>query len=348
MVVVQSQGEESTTPKTNPMSSKLILSRPFLTPLEIQNCQRKTISDRKLYNAKKVQIFRYLQEVIIHFKFPRKTLEVTMYLYQRYYLFHPFEAGEIFDVAIAALYLGCKQVETMKKMSEIIPFCNGLKQHLMSSKINYDLEVYKKELCKYEFEILNSLAFDSRIFDLNLSIDVLLLKFCKHCELSERDSYMAWIVGLEVLKLEVLLSFPCHVIAMCCLHLTKELLELQQDDATNSVLNTDKYNALLESLKLEKCNRLQCLGSIINFYVKMFEECELSKIFSNVCTLDNFKALQQKFSNAFPSRVEEHNVANTDRSQTTNDDELLETRYVVNRRYYDSEEQLIQTKKQKL
>ncbi|KAL6943017.1 hypothetical protein ACO0RG_001992 [Hanseniaspora osmophila] len=329
------------------MSSKLILSRPFLTSSDIQNCQRNTISDRKVYNAKKVLIFRFLQEIVINFKFPRKTLEVTMYLYQRYYLFHSFEAGEIFDVATATLYLGCKQVETMKKMNEIIPFCNGLKQDFLSSKINYDLEVYKKKLCKYEFELLNSLAFDSRIFDLNLSIDGLLLKFCKHSELSDRDSYMAWIVGLEVLKLEVLLSFPCHAVAMCCLQITKELVEQQQEDATNSVLNIAKYNSLFQSLQLDKCNYSQCLSNIINFYLKMYDDCELSNIFSNVCTLDNFKTLQLKLCKEFPSRAEENSGANTEKPQITNDDELFETRYVVNRRYYDTEEHLILKKKQK-
>lgn len=263
--------------------SELCLSRPYLTKNQITYTQKKTISDRRTYNQKKLSILNFLSDLCVKLELPRKTLETSMYFYQRYHLFNNFETELCYSLATSCLVLSCKQVETFKKVNEIATLSLQIRN---MAKINTEtLESFKKVLYQIELRILEACNFDYRINN-NAHVDEYIVKIGKTLSLDYSVCELAWLIAYDVLKLDVILIVPPPIIALATLKLANQLSDSS-------------------SLPLHICDMLGCEEAmvddiffhIVNFYINAFDLCDLKyHIPSNITpiSIERFMELKSK------------------------------------------------------
>ncbi|AET41542.1 Ctk2p Ecym_8260 [Eremothecium cymbalariae DBVPG len=241
--------------------SQLTLSRPYLTKEQIKRAQKNTIPDRRTYNQKRISVFKFLCDICVQLKFPRKTLEVAMYFYQRYYVFNKFETEMCYDVATSCLFISCKQVETVKKVGDL---CSASLKLRNSAKVTSEkLETYKTRIVQMELRILETCAFDHRINN-TVHIDEYIVKIGRELSLDYNVCHLAWLIAFDVIKLELLLIVPQHTIALAVLKIACELLE-------NVQWPNIRYN-LFES---DEDSVNEAYVSVINFFINVFDICDL-------------------------------------------------------------------------
>ncbi|CUS23655.1 LAQU0S11e01266g1_1 [Lachancea quebecensis] len=241
--------------------TQIMLSRPYLTREQIKRAQQNTISDRRVYNQKRISVFKYLCDMCVQFKFPRRTLETAMYFYQRFYLFNKFETELCYDVATSCLFLSCKQVETMKKVADLATVSLRLRSIV---KVSPELlDNCKKRIFQMELRILETCCFDYRVNN-SVHIDDLLVKIGKDLKLSHEVCYLAWLIAFDALKLEILLMVPQHTIAIAVLKIACEL--------TEGVSWPSVRYSLFESNELSVG---EAYFDIINFFINVFDLSDL-------------------------------------------------------------------------
>lgn len=241
--------------------TQLLLSRPYLTRNQIKRAQQNTISDRRVYNQKRISVFKYLCDMCVQFKFPRKTLETAMYFYQRFYLFNKFETEMCYDVATSCLFLSCKQVETMKKVADLVAVSLRLRSVVKASPEMQDN--CKKRIFQLELRILETCSFDYRVNN-TIHIDDILVKIGKDLKLSHEVCYLAWLIAFDALKLEILLMVPQHTIAIAVLKIACEL--------TDGVSWPNVRYSLFES---DEPSVSEAYFDIINFFINVFDLSDL-------------------------------------------------------------------------
>lgn len=245
----------------------LVLSRPYLTRKQILRAQKNTISDRRTYNQKKLAVIKFLTDICVQLRFPRKTLEAAVYFYQRYHLFNNFETETCYSLATSCLLLSCKQVETLKKINDI----STLSLRLRNIKVSPDiLDNFKKRIFQLELRILEACNFDYRI-NSHVHIDEYIVKLGKNLNLTYEVSHTAWIIAYDVLKLDIILVVPQHTIAMAVLKIAYEL----HNQKTWPVVDYNKYETSIESVS-------EAYFDIVNFYINAFDLCDLKTSFPNM------------------------------------------------------------------
>ncbi|SCU97919.1 LAMI_0F12112g1_1 [Lachancea mirantina] len=245
----------------NQFQTQIVLSRPYLTREQIKTAQKNTIPDRRSYNQRRIMVFKFLCDMCTQFKFPRRTLETAMYFYQRYHIFNKFETEICYDVATSCLFLSCKQVETMKKITEIC--LESLRLRGMLKISPEALDNCKKRVIQLELRILETCCFDYRI-NQTIHIDEILCKFGKELLLSYDLCHLAWLVAFDALKLEVLLMVPQHTIALAALRIACEL----SPDVTWPNVRYQLFESDESSLN-------EVYFDLLNFYINVFELSDL-------------------------------------------------------------------------
>ncbi|CCF60175.1 hypothetical protein KAFR_0J01080 [Kazachstania africana CBS 2517] len=266
------------------LEAQLLLSRPYLTKNQVTRAQKNTISDRRIYNQKKLTVFKLLTDTCAQLRLPRKTLETALYYYQRYHLFNPFETELCYTLATSCLILSCKQVETLKKVNDI---CTTSLKLRNITKLNQEyLENFKKRIFQIELRILESCNFDYRINNA-VHIDEYVIKFCKSLEFESDIAELAWIIAYDALKLETLLIVPQHSIALASLKIAFELLGL-----TNWPIKK------IETFGIDLMAVNEAYFDIINFYINAFDLCDLKDNLpqksSIMVSIDAFLELKKK------------------------------------------------------
>ncbi|CCK71962.1 Ctk2p KNAG_0I01770 [Huiozyma naganishii CBS 8797] len=240
---------------------QLYLSRPYLTRQQILCAQKNTIHDRRSYNRKKLLIIKFLTDLTLQLNLPRKTLETAIYYYQRYHLFNLFETELCYTVATSCLVLGCKQAETFKKANEICTL--SLRLRKMSNINSEVLDAFKKRIFQIELRILESCGFDYRVNNY-VHIDDYIFKFGKTYALDVNICHTAWIIAYDVLKLDLLLTVPQHIIALATLKVACKLLEKPENLCSQYEMGNTDRDLINEAY-----------FSIINFYINAFDLCDL-------------------------------------------------------------------------
>lgn len=306
------------------MSSKfetqLLLSRPYLTRNQLLKLQSSTITDRRAYNQKKIVIFRFLSDICIQFKFPRRTLETAVYFYQRYYVFNRFETELCYTVATSCLLLSCKQVETIKKANEIC----GVSLRLRSAaKVTPDMiDSFKKRVLQIELRILEACAFDYRVNG-SVHIDEYVVKFGRELNFDCETCHLAWIIAYDALKLETLLIVPQHTLALAVLKTAHELLH-----PTGSWPKM-RYNAF----ETDENSVSQAYFDILNFFINSFSICDLRDNLPNgvpPVSIDTFIELKKNAGHEHGLKDVSEDAIEADAYLTTQRDyNIRERRYVL-------------------
>ncbi|CAB4252535.1 similar to Saccharomyces cerevisiae YJL006C CTK2 Beta subunit of C-terminal domain kinase I (CTDK-I) [Maudiozyma barnettii] len=252
--------------------AELILSRPYLTRKQISRAQKNTISDLRSYSQKKLVIIKYLSDMCVQLKLPRKTLETAIYYYERYHLFNAFETELIYLLATSCLVLSCKQTETLKKVNEICQVSYKVRKIL---KANQDMmETFKKRIWQTELRILESCSFDYRVNNF-LHIDEYIIKIGKSLQLEPNVCYLAWLIAYDVLKSDILLIVPQHCIAIAILKISVELFNLQNDNSANENNNTKWSKVDYSFFETNESSVNEAYFEISNFYINTFDICDL-------------------------------------------------------------------------
>lgn len=254
----------------NTYEVQLFLSRPYLTKNQILCAQKNTIVDRRTYNRKKIAVIRFLTDLCLQLKFPRKTLETAVYFYQRYHLFNNFETELCYEIATSCLVLSCKQVETFKKTNEVCSLSLRLRN---VSNITFELlDNFKRRIFQIELRILESCNFDYRINN-HSYIEDFIIKIGKKLSYDFNICFLAWVVAYDVLKLDILLTTPPHAIALAVLRVACQLLDrLDWKEENYDVIKTtpsvvdDAYFA------------------IVNFFINSYDVCDLKNILPDYVT----------------------------------------------------------------
>lgn len=245
----------------------LTLSRPYLTRKQITRAQKNTISDLRSYSQKKLVIIKYLSDMCVQLKLPRKTLETSIYYYERYHLFNCFETELIYLLATSCLVLSCKQTETLKKMNDI---CQVSYKVRKINNVTLDMmETFKKRICQSELRILEACSFDYRVNNF-LHTDEYIVKIGKKMGFERRICHLAWLIGYDILKSDILLIVPPHSIAIAVLKISFELFKNHSSENMNWF--DVKYSDFETTAKLVN----EAYFEIINFYINSFDICDLS------------------------------------------------------------------------
>lgn len=300
--------------------SQLLLSRPYLTKKQLSKLQNYTIPDRRAYNQKKIIIFKFLSEICVQLKFPRRTLETAIYFYQRFYVFNRFETELCHTVATSCLLLSCKQVETIKKANEI---CSTSLRLRSAAKITPEIiDNLKKRILQIELRILEACAFDYRVNNL-VHIDEYVVKIGKELNLDRHLCHLAWVVSYDVLKLELLLIVPQHIIAIAVLKTAQELMH-----GKNSwpKMRFSAFEADEKSVS-------QAYFDILNFYINSFTVCDLPANLPNgmsPVSIDTFIELKKNAGQEFGLDEIPDKAIESDTYLTTQRDySIRERRYVL-------------------
>ena len=246
---------------------ELILSRPYLTRKQITRAQRNTIPDLRVYTQKKLQVLKYLSDLCVYMLLPRRTLETTIYYYDRYHLFNVFETEMVYPLATACLLLSCKQTETIKKLNEIC--ITSFRVRKVPNVTTEMVEALRKRALQLELRILEACSFDYRINNF-LHIDECIVKAGKKISCSKEVCYTAWLIAYDVLKTDIMLIIPQHSIAVAVLKVAEDLLK-----TNNTAWNQDIYTELSTDIKSVS----EAYFEVVNFYINMFDSCELRSNF---------------------------------------------------------------------
>lgn len=306
------------------MSSKfetqLLLSRPYLTRKQLLKLQSNTITDRRTYNQKKIAIYKFLSDICIQLKFPRRTLETAVYFYQRYYVFNVFETELCYTVATSCLLLSCKQVETIKKANEI---CSVSLRLRSAGKVTPDIiDNFKKRVLQIELRILEACAFDYRVNN-SVHIDEYVVKMGRELKLDYQTCHLAWVIAYDALKLETLLIVPQHTIALAVLKTAHELLHSRESwpKFRYSAFETDEYSVS------------QAYFDILNFFINSFSICDLREnLPAGVppVSIDTFIELKKNAGHEFGLKEASDDAIEADAYLTTQRDfSIRERRYVL-------------------
>lgn len=247
--------------------AELILSRPYLTRKQITRVQKNTISDLRSYTQKKLAIIKYLSDMCVQLKLPRKTLETSIYYYERYHLFNAFETELVFLLATSCLVLSCKQTETLKKINEICQI--SYKVRKINNITSDMIETFKKRIFQSELRILEACSFDYRVNNF-LHTDEYIVKIGKKLGLERKVCHLAWLIGYDVLKSDILLIIPPHAIAIAILKISVELFKNKSSENMNWF--DVKYSDFETTGKLVN----EAYFEIINLYINTFDICDLS------------------------------------------------------------------------
>ncbi|CAI4558256.1 AIS_HP2_G0028000.mRNA.1.CDS.1 [Saccharomyces cerevisiae] len=299
--------------------SQLFFSKPFLSKRQIQRAQKNTISDYRNYNQKKLAVFKFLSDLCVQLKFPRKTLETAVYFYQRYHLFNRFETEVCYTVATSCLTLGCKEVETIKKTNDICTLSLRLRNVV---KINTDiLENFKKRVFQIELRILESCSFDYRVNNY-VHIDEYVIKIGRELSFDYKLCNLAWVIAYDALKLETILVIPQHSIALAILKIAYELLD-------NKNWSSKRYS-LFET---DEKSVNEAYFDIVNFYINSFDMCDLQRHLPADLLPIGVERFMELKKNAGPEsglpQIPDH-LLNADPYITiTRDNNVQERRYVL-------------------
>ncbi|SSD60100.1 uncharacterized protein SCODWIG_01861 [Saccharomycodes ludwigii] len=277
-----------------------------------------------------------------------------MYHYQRFYLYNVFESEFSTDVAIAAIFLSCKQTETMKKLTDLInvffkvtksssgkPISGNNSSGDASNNMNPLLaDDMKKKVAALELKILEASSFDQRLF--NVSIGDCIIKFSSKFNYTREEAYLSWIMGYDILKLEILLLAPSHTIALSILKICKMLVDNKNSDG--SVKNTTIVEDNLESLHSDITTFKKSCNDILNYYINVYDVCEL-RFVNPEYKKDDFIAIKDKLKYHIDVPPD---IATATQSFHVPLDTASETRYVVQRKRYNNEESKIMKKTKKL
>lgn len=254
----------------NSFEVQLFLSRPYLTKNQILCAQKNTISDRRTYNRKKIVVIRFLTDLCLQLKFPRKTLETAVYFYQRYHLFNNFETELCYEIATSCLILSCKQVETFKKTNEICSL--SLRLRNVSNMTFELLENFKRRIFQIELRILEACNFDYRINN-HSHIEDFIIKIGKKLSYDFDICFLAWIIAYDVLKLDILLSTPPHSIALATLRVACQLLDRLDWKSENYNVINSKPSSVDDAY-----------FAIVNFYINSYDLCDLKNTLPDFVT----------------------------------------------------------------
>ena len=262
----------------------LFLSRPYLTKEQISRARQNTIIDLRTYHQKKLAALKFLSDICVQLGFLRKTLEAAVYFYGRYYLFNSFETELCFTVATSCLILGCKQVETFKKVNEICTLSLKLRNVI---KINQELlENYKKRVFQLELRVLEACCFDYRVNN-HVHIDGYIIKIGKKLSLNKDVCRLAWYMVYDVLKLDLLLIVPQHAISLALLKVSSELFGIKEWRANYAEFETSEREVK------------EAYFEILNFYISSYDTSDLkSNIHSSFPQVDVAKFMAIKKENA--------------------------------------------------
>ncbi|SCV99535.1 LAFE_0A05292g1_1 [Lachancea fermentati] len=303
----------------------ILLSRPYLTREQIKRAQQNTIADRRIYNQKRISVFKFLCDICVQFKFPRKTLETAMYFYQRYYVFNKFETEMCYDVATSCLFIACKQVETIKKVADLCAVSLRLRSIVKVSPEM--LDNCKKRIFQLELHILETCCFDYRVNN-TVHIDEFIVKIGKELSLNYKACHLAWLIAFDALKLEILLMVPQHTIAIAALKIACEL----SDD-------TEWPNVRYTLFESDEPSVNEAYFDIVNFFINVFD---LSDLKDNLpqgfrkLSIETFMDLKRKAGEE-KGLKEPENVATDAYLTKERDYTVRERRYVLSRKRINDE-----------
>lgn len=320
--------------------TQLSLSRPFLTRKELQLAHRNTIPDRRTYIQRKLTIFKFLSDVCIHFKFPRRTLETAIYFYQRYYVFNKFETEMCHTVATSCLLLSCKQVETFKKVNELCTI--SLRLRNVTNIKQETIENFKKRVFQIELRILEACGFDYRI-NSHVHIDEYIVKLGKQLNLDQYICHLAWVIAYDVLKLDIILMVPQHTIALATLKIASELVNLPNFPLEDKYV---EFKTTLESIN-------EAYFDILNYYINIFDTCHLKdnlpvNALPSV-NLERFMELKRKAGQESGLKeLTEQDYGKDKYLTTVREFSERERRYVLVSKFVTDEESVLSGKKRRL
>lgn len=303
--------------------TQLYLSRPYLTRKQVQRAQQNTIGDHRAYNAKRVAIVKFLSDICVQLRFPRRTLEAAVYFYLRYHLFNNFETEPCYIIATSCLVLSCKEVETIKKVNDICTVSLSLRN---TGKVSGEvLENFKKRVFVMELKVLESCSFDYRINDA-VHVDEYIIKFGKTLGLSYELCHIAWCIAFDVLKTELLLLVPQHVISLACIKLASGILDVPVA-IEKSIQQFEMDNPMFSEAYFE----------LLNFYINSFDSCDLKNVYQGA-SLEQFMDLKRKagqehgLKEPLEKQIEMDTYLTTSRTQP-----IRERRYVLSQSLVNNE-----------
>ena len=128
------------------------------------------------------------------------------------------------------------------------------------------LNNFKKQLFHLELKILEACSFDYRINNY-VHADEFIVKFGKKLGFSYQVCHLAWLIGYDVLKLEIMLIVPQHCISLAVLKIATELIG--QD------LEIWKKRETFIKLDVQQLQFQEAYFDILNFFINAFELCDL-------------------------------------------------------------------------
>ncbi|AOA64963.1 CTD kinase subunit beta [Komagataella phaffii CBS 7435] len=267
----------------NEFTTVIQVSKQFLSSEEIKQSQESSLMKDQQYQnyvSKKQEVMRFLRFLIIRLKFPIRVLQVTSYLFQRFFLFNSFRKYSSYshEIAVTCLFLSIKMNDCIRKSRDLILVAHDIR---LSPPLNSDevvkdesdlthilaenkVDEQRKKVLYFERLILECIAFDFR----HNNIEDYLIKFSKTLSLHPQVGYISWLVSVDAMMTEVILKQSPHVIALSSIVLAKLLYP---EIFTDKMVITE-----LDSLDL-KYSRFQCERSQIYESVNEMMEFYMSK-----------------------------------------------------------------------
>ncbi|CDR39383.1 CYFA0S03e02696g1_1 [Cyberlindnera fabianii] len=306
-----SEAARSSTPGTNSttatssVTSTIQISRQLLTQNQMRYCQSQTIENRQAYDQKRSQMFNFLMKICHALRFPVRTLESAMVLYQRFYLHNKFDGQNYYDVALTSLFLATKNEDTVKKLRDIILTATQLRGAPLS---NDQVEAYRRKLMNVEFKMLEIISFDFRV----AHVEEYIVKIGKKLKIPQEICYLAWLIAYDSYQLEVALKVPANAIAFAVLQIA-------------CLINKQNIRVMYKEYHCSHFAVNEAMIDILDFFMNSYNFTLLSSMRPE---------LKNEFFNIKVGMTDKRVMSESSRALIEKDEYFRERNFAVNERRY--------------
>lgn len=253
------------------------LSKPFLSKDEILYCynmQDVTTTDhnRTMYNVKKLEVINFLKKLIKLLKYPTNVLQLTLYYYQRFFMFNNFEVykNSTFEIAITSLYISSKLQDYIKKLRDIVKIVNEIKPPF--------LNITESKILLVEKQLLQTINFDFRF----QTSEDMIVRIGNHLNLGDELKYTSWLINNDTYFTDLHIRFPCNAVALACIQLA---CKLHHDDRVIDVREFKIFKDIFILESIEETLQFYMDNYSISFLSQKYEDQNKQEIMDLLITL---------------------------------------------------------------
>ncbi|ODV91874.1 hypothetical protein CANCADRAFT_30177 [Tortispora caseinolytica NRRL Y-17796] len=276
--------------------SNIYIARPYLNDNQLKYIENELHTNISVMPMQFHQTsYGFMTQLAEKLKLPRRTIETSMKLYWRYYIFstEPVNDQKNYQIVCACLFLASKTEDTVKRSKEIAELATDLLAKQKS--LDQSADSFRKAMLQYESSLLQLNSFDFRV----AHAGPLVVSLGKHLQLTKDICLNAYIISFEIIRSLVIVQHTPQTIALSALDISQRLMTPSLSDLKSFEPETlCTTSALLDD----------CRSKILNFYTDNVSNQDLQGLKSKdqVMQVGLSYSNKETWTSSSPSQRDQH------------------------------------------